>query len=185
MKEARMKRVPTQEPGRKFRLGSRLDVYALLLEYFDVYVELMAEIIRKAPQESVPVAQMAEQEAVLAGFLTEIFTGRNTTRTIPVPGWNGEGLGRALRMKFALQLLRLSESDAELFAEDGEVVHFGMIELVREMQKLAWKCAGQGGEHLERQGREVHELCARWSALLSNSSDPLPMQEARKEPRAG
>ena len=82
---------------------------------------------------------MAERFAIEAELLTTIFTGRMTDSTIPVPGWNGGGLGRRLRARFALDLLALKPEDAELYEEDEDIVHFGMLKLVEEMQDLALK----------------------------------------------
>ena len=101
---------------------------------------------------------MAERFAIEAELLTTIFTGRMTDSTIPVPGWNGGGLGRRLRARFALDLLALKPEDAELYEEDEDIVHFGMLKLVEEMQDLALKILFRQGR---QQGRGPEPASAR------------------------
>ena len=166
-----------KKSARKLSLGKRVDVYSILFNSFDLFVESLFKILRKAPEGNFPAEAVAERFAIEAELLTTIFTGRMTDSTIPVPGWNGGGLGRRLRARFALDLLALKPEDAELYEEDEDIVHFGMLKLVEEMQDLALKILfDKDDSKVEGQSRRLHDCFAKWSELLSNSSEPLPSQ---------
>ena len=174
-----MKSNRRQKRIKKADLTSRVDVYALLMAYFDNYVEQTASMLIAADEDDeFPYESVAEHDAVVAAQLNAVFTGADSQMTIPSPNWNGAALGRHLRARFAMQLLSLSAEDAELFAEDEMVVYFGMIQMVSEMRALALLLFRQDEEDLEMQGRKVHEFCSKWSEILSNSSEPLPQPTA-------
>lgn len=158
----------------RLSLGRRLDVYLILMRAFDMYVDSIDRIASESPEGELEPEKMAAADVTLADFLDSIFRGMRPEVAVPVPGWNGEGLGRRLRVEFAMKLLTLDARDAELFEDDENIVYFGMIEFVSEVQGVFFDCLEQGSQSLESQGRRVHEICARWSALLSNSSEPLP-----------
>lgn len=160
---------------KKADLTSRVDVYGLLMAYFDIYVEQTASaLIASEDSEEFPYEIMAEHDAAVVVHLNEVFTGVDSLMTIPSKSWNGAPLGRRLRARFALELLSLNAEDAELFAEDEMVVYFGMIQMVSEMRELALHFIREDAEDIEAQGRKLHEFCSKWSEILSNSSEPLP-----------
>ena len=52
-----------------------------------------------------------------------------------------------------------------------------MLKLVEEMQDLALKILfDKDDSKVEGQSRRLHDCFAKWSELLSNSSEPLPSQ---------
>ena len=157
----------------RFSLGRRIDVYMVLFESFSIFVENIFQIMRNAPEGEFPEEELTDRFAAEAGFLTAVFTGQLPGLATPVPGWNGDGLGRRLRQRFALDLLALPAKDAEIYEEDRDIVHFGMLKLVDELQDIALDVLYDDDGEVEKQSRRLHECLAKWSELLSNSSEPL------------
>ena len=164
-----MKSNRRQKKIKKADLTSRVDVYALLMAYFDNYVEQTASMLIAADEDDeFPYESVAKHDAVVAAQLNAVFTGADSQMTIPSPNWNGAALGRHLRARFAMQLLSLSAEDAELFAEDEMVVYFGMIQMVSEMRALAlllfakmkktWRCRAERCTSSARNGLKFSQI---------------------------
>lgn len=155
-------------------LAKRQDVYDFIFAFFEQYVEGVGKIMKGRSVNEFG-KELTEFEHYSYCYLVTIFHLKHDTDGVKIaPGWSGAPLGAHLRRVFATDMLSLSVEQLEALQEDEAVIDYGLGRLLTEMNgMIADFMRNRDTYQVEDESRRLHELCLRWSSILTNDNSPL------------
>ncbi len=161
----------TQETSLKHDLSDARVVYQLCFEFLEHQIDIAERIARGTMKED-------EAQRLVADTLqwTAWTLGGENPDFLPAPGWSGAPLGRHLRCVFAKNLITLSDKDQETFQDDASIIVFAMCRFSCEVQELLCSLQSHAMEMTQSDARACHDLCVRWTQILTNKPFQTPLQ---------
>ncbi len=162
----------TEEKKVKHDLSDSHFVYQMCFEFLELQVDVADRVARGTISEKDAQMRVADTLQWMAWTL-----GGENPDFMPKQGWSGAPLGRHLRCVFAKDLIGLDEKTQETFKDDESIIVYAMCRFSSDVQDLLCRFLGHGVEMAEKDARAYHDLCVRWTKILTNDEKACTERE--------